>query len=276
MKVEGEFGFEPSLVIEMERITENRQAIDKIKDRKAKQTFKPERGSRSVHRAFILKDRSDTVNGLSFEYTADSERNIFDDIKPHFELLNIGGMQLGVGTEDSQDRFDKEGRPEWKRDKELKEVALEEIQGSMVSMWPGTDKESKKFKTDFLKIIFDTRSWAAVEKFTLTELQLAAVNVQKFEGIYRKADEGATLEELWQKTKIPPVNDADLFPPEEDEPEIPMILPVQMSILTSWEITGEETQEILQKYFGVTAISALTENQADRLIEFKETGVAPG
>jgi hypothetical protein len=188
MKAEGEFGFEPSLVIEMERITENRKELDAIKDRKKKQAYQPSRGSKSVHRAMILKDRSDTINGQVFEYSHESDRTIFDDIKPHFELLNIGGMQLGVDTQDSKDRFDIEGKPDWKREQEMKKIALEEIQGTMVALWPGTDKDSKKAKSDFVWFVFNTRSWSAVEALPLKDLEDVKKLLTKFEEAYTISD----------------------------------------------------------------------------------------
>jgi hypothetical protein len=110
MKVESEFGFEPSLVIEMERVPKNQEALDMIKDRKKKQGFKPKIGSGWIHRAHILKDRTDTLNGKEFDYPS------FDDFLPHFESLNIGGEHLGVDTtRTSEDRFNLEGRPDWKQ-----------------------------------------------------------------------------------------------------------------------------------------------------------------
>jgi len=222
MKVEGEFGFEPSLVIEMERISENRKALDEIKNRKAKQSFQPDRGSRSLHKAFILKDRSDTINGRSFLYPNEDNRTIFEDITPHFEMLNIGGSQLGVGTEDSQDRFDKKGRPEWKQEKDNLKIALEEIQGCMVSMWPGTDKESKKAKADFLMMVFETRAWSALEQLPLDQAENAVIDIRKFEILFNEKPD-TPMDSLWAKATAPITNDDDIFggeepPPEKEEP----------------------------------------------------------
>lgn len=218
MKAEGEFGFEPSLVIEMERVSENMAEIEKIKDRRKKQAFQPQKGSMSIHRAHILKDRSDTINGQTFEYSSKSETTIFDDIKPHFDFLNIGGVHLGVDTEhDSQDRFDIEGRPDWKRNQIKKSIALEEIQGTMVKLWPGTTKEEKTAKADFIENIFDTRSWTAVEEKQLGELQGVVRHLKEFEDAFMQAEKkdiGVIWREILLKADDPPPDDE---PPWEDE-----------------------------------------------------------
>src|SRR4030042_237006 len=132
MKAEAEFGFEPSLVIEMERVSENKELVEEVKkDRQRKQIFKPKVGSQWIHRAHILKDRSDTLDGKSFDDPT------FDNFIPHFQRLAIGGVHLGVDTSrTSQGLFDKEGRPEWAKTKEQCKITLEEIEGELVKFFP--------------------------------------------------------------------------------------------------------------------------------------------
>jgi len=206
MKVESEFGFEPSLVIEMERVTPSKQIMDELQEisdpklkRQRKQTFKPHIGSKWIHRAHILKDRADVMNGQSFDNPT------FKDFKPHFDFLNIGGQHLGVDTSrTSDDRFDIEGKPEWKKEKIRKDIALEEIQATMVKLWPGTTKEEKAAKGDFLDVVFGTRSWTAVQEKRLGELEEIVECLKRFEVQYQKnPDIGAA----WRTTIIGDIPD---------------------------------------------------------------------
>jgi len=164
MKVETEFGFEPSLVVLMERTNESKEGIKEHmgktdrKSKEAKQMHKPESGSRWIHRAYVLKDRTDTINGQQFDYPK------FDDFLPHFHALNIGGQHLGVDTaRTSEDRFDKEGRPQWKADKDRATIALEEIKAEIDKFFPGSTALEKKAKIALAEKVFGTASGTKIE-----------------------------------------------------------------------------------------------------------------
>jgi hypothetical protein len=159
MKAESEFGFEPSLVIEMERISENTEQITELaNNRTKKQSFKPKVGSRWIHRAHVLKDRADKINGQTFDYPT------FDSFKPHFDSLNIGGAHLGVDTtRNSEERFDLNGDGEWRQKQKRRAIALEEVQNYLVEMWPGQTKEEKQAKLALVEEAFGTNSWTKVE-----------------------------------------------------------------------------------------------------------------
>jgi len=180
MKVENEFGFEPSLVVEMERLTAVKDELEEtheIKDIKKRQQRKQEirtkDGSKWIHRAHILKDRTDTINGQSFDYPT------FENFLPHFQALNIGGSHLGVDTShSSEDRFDIEGRPEWKRNQEQKKITLEEIEGELVKFFPGSAAKEKRAKLDIIDKVFVTKSWTKVEGMELETLKLGLSRIR--------------------------------------------------------------------------------------------------
>jgi len=216
MKVESEFGFEPSLVILMERTSENKESVKEHlgktdrKSKEAKQTHKVNSGSKWIHRAYVLKDRTDTMNGQTFDYPT------FENFKPHFIALNIGGSHLGVDTtRTSEDRFDSEGRPHWKAEQERKTIALEEIQGSMLKLWPGQSVEDKKSKAELVDVAFGTRSWTAVEKRSLLELETASRKLRILEEIFQKElsikDNWGEAERMFKMDRI--------SNPEDDIPE---------------------------------------------------------
>jgi hypothetical protein len=164
MKVESEFGFEPSLVVEMERTTESKEELKEHigktdrKSKDAKLMHKPDAGSKWIHRAYVLKDRTDTINGKVFDYPK------FDDFAPHFKALNIGGEHLGLDTSrTSEDRFDKEGKPTWKADKDRATIALEEIKAEIDKFFPGSTAIEKKAKIALAEKVFGTASGTKIE-----------------------------------------------------------------------------------------------------------------
>lgn len=195
MKVESEFGFEPSLVVLMERTSDNKENIKEHigktdrKSKEAKQSHKPDASSRWIHRAHVLKDRTDTINGQVFDYPK------FEDFAPHFKALNIGGEHLGVDTSrTSDDRFDHQGRNEWKQRETQKRIALEEIQGSMLKLWPGQSATEKACKVEFVEAVFGTRSWTKVEETSMEVLVYVNHKLKEFEAAYKA---GANIADVW-------------------------------------------------------------------------------
>jgi len=173
MKVETEFGYEPSLLIEMERI---RQAAGSF-----------------VHRATVLKDRTWALNGTSFDFTGSTRyrkggyKQVFRAFLPHFRFLNIGGKQLAVDVgSTSEDLFDEDGQGEWGRIQRQKKIALELIEAAMIAVWPGTDQKSKRIKASVLQAIFGTRSWTEIEGRRLDALQQGARVLEEFERVSRE------------------------------------------------------------------------------------------
>ena len=147
MKAETETGYEPSILILME----------KHRDMTSKEIWRT---------ATILKDRSTRLDGKEFKNPT------FEDFLPHIEFLNLGGKQLGVDTtRDSKEMFDFEGRPEWKVKKEQKEICLDEIQAVLLKHFPSTGKDDKAKKGDYLEAVFGTRSWKRIEEAKLDQLQ---------------------------------------------------------------------------------------------------------
>lgn len=160
MKVESEFGFEPSLLIEMERVSKS-----------------AEPGSGWIHRAHILKDRTDTINGKAFDfekprakYKVGDWARVFKPFQPVFDHLNIGGEHIGVPESDATEQMLKspESRNDWHK---RRAIALEEIQASLIAIWPGQDAGSKAAKIAVLEALFNTRAWAAVENLSAENLE---------------------------------------------------------------------------------------------------------
>lgn len=150
MKAEGETGFEPSLLVQMEQ----------------EQTLKD--GSvESIDRlAYILKDRSTFLDGKVLKNPS------FKDFLPHIKTLDIGGAGVQVDTtRDNSGLISTDSAPDWERIKAQKEICLEEIGEEIKKLHPGATEQAKTARADFIESIFGTRSWRAVEEMKLDELK---------------------------------------------------------------------------------------------------------
>lgn len=138
MATEKELGYEPSLLVEM------------IAHRE---------GGRIINRALIEKDRTDRLNGKEID------RPTFEDFKPHFDFLNIGGEHHApMNRRDSRDMYTDEGDDNWTAEKRNREVWCEEIKGLLIKHGlDGTGAEAKKRRVELLETVFNTASWTKVE-----------------------------------------------------------------------------------------------------------------
>ncbi len=165
MKTESEFGFEPSLIVEMTR----------------EEDFETRT---QLRRALVTKDRFAVLDGRT---TTNPTREFF---RPHLELL-IPGSHQEVDT--SGPRFVVgDGRDEWAAERKQREILCEEIKGEMVAAYPGQSAADKKAKADLLMRHLNTRSWTAVEQMNSHRLQAAFIAIRHEltgEGPMEDADE---------------------------------------------------------------------------------------
>jgi hypothetical protein len=137
MKAEGETGFEPSLLVLMERHIEM----------ETKKAFRV---------ATILKDRSTAIDGKEIRNPK------FSDFMPHIRHLNLGGRQLGVdgATSDALipgDDFNRASGPVQRR------IVVDEIQSLLTFHIPGQAAGEKKRKIELLREHFQA-SWVEIEE----------------------------------------------------------------------------------------------------------------
>lgn len=146
MKAETETGYEPSLLVLMER--------------------RMDMETRKVYRVgHVLKDRAARLDGKEFKNPK------FKDFLPHFQALNFGGQQLGVDTtRDSGELFDSNGDSDWRREAREKDIALDEIMEVLVKYYPGQTAEAKKAKADLLERFGGTRSWERIKALRPAEV----------------------------------------------------------------------------------------------------------
>lgn len=159
MKAEGEFGFEPSLLVEMDREQKNDGA-----------------GGFTIHRrATVLKDRFNIIDGATIELgerePAKQLVQTFEFFRPHLELLKPG-QHTPIDTRvQTQTGADEDGTDAWQRERRARTILCEEIQGEITAKYPGQTAAEKKEKADVLHTIFQTRSWTAVESMDSRKLR---------------------------------------------------------------------------------------------------------
>lgn len=157
---EKEFGFEASLLIEMERVQvpiEGRPGHFSI-----------------VHRATVLGDRFDAMDGV----VCDNPTGDF--FMPHLSKLVPGAVNM-VDTMTTTDMgVDEAGDAAYYQERKEKTKLLEEIQGEMIAAWPGQKAEEKRAKVAVVDFAFGTKSWTAVEGKSLAVLRAGLTKVRNF------------------------------------------------------------------------------------------------
>lgn len=148
MKAESETGFEPSLLVLMER--EMDVSTNKV-----------------TRVAYVLKERFAVIDGKSFPNPT------FDTFRPHIERLNLGGTQLGVDTMRTSDHMFSPGDGDiaWRHEQKQKEIALDEIKEEINRYCGyGQDAATKAQKAELLEKAAGTRAWARVEGMKYREI----------------------------------------------------------------------------------------------------------
>ena len=135
MKAEGEMGYEPSLLVLMERET----------DMETMKVFRT---------ASILKDRSTSIDGKQFRNPS------FKDFMPHIKHLNLGGKQLGVDTtRNSEHTIAADTRD---NNRIQRKIVIDEIETLIVLHHPGQSAADKKAKLELLRDNFGA-GWVEIE-----------------------------------------------------------------------------------------------------------------
>lgn len=162
LKAEGELGFEPSLLVQMER----EQDLD----------------NNTIHHiAHVLKDRRPDVKSLDGKSFRDPR---FEHFLPHIEYLNLGGRHGAYDERQTSAML----IPSDERDTSStrRAIVLEEIQALLVEHYPSTSGADKAKKAELFAKHFRTTSWTEAEKLMpLGDLQAG------FDALHRELKDGA-------------------------------------------------------------------------------------
>lgn len=150
MKVEGDLGYEPTLLLEMEQVRTSGNII----------------GSEFVNKAWVLKDKFDVIKGKSFEMPT------FEDFLPHINLLNIGGDFPRIDTDTNSEASIASKQGISNRLKE-RDILCEELWGEMELRFNNRTAEGKKEGASFLRENFGTLSPKAIESMANEKIKEA-------------------------------------------------------------------------------------------------------
>lgn len=156
MKAETELGFEPSLLVLMERDMD----------------LETKKVSRLAN---VLKDRSTLLDGKMFRDPT------FEVFRPHIEYLNLGGTQMGVDlSRSSEEMIDgPNGKPTWKYEQEQKEITIEKIEAVFATAGlSAQSKEGKQKIVGLLKTHFQTTSWKELSTYPLATLRTGLATLE--------------------------------------------------------------------------------------------------
>jgi hypothetical protein len=152
MKAEGETGFEPSLLVQMEQ----------------EQTLKDGSVEEISRVAYVLKDRSTYLDGKILRNPS------FKDFFPHIKTLDIGGGGVAIDTSrDNSGLIQPDGDLQRTAYARQCDIALEEITAELDKMFPGKTADMQSQRGDYIEEVFGTRSKTAIENKSLHELQIA-------------------------------------------------------------------------------------------------------
>lgn len=134
MKAEGDLGYEPTLLIEMEHVHSDSSI-----------------GSSFINRAFVIKDKFDVLKGKSFDMPT------FEDFSPHINMLNIGGISPIIDTQTTSEEMMVSHQGVAKRLKE-RDIICENFWAEMPLRFNSRTDAGKKAGADFLRETFNSLS----------------------------------------------------------------------------------------------------------------------
>lgn len=166
MRTEKELGYEPSLLIEMERVRDGSGDI----------------GQFLRHRAWVIKDRFNQINGKNFDFKGKNGvfyiPEIFQAFLPHISRLNLGGNHADVDIKStSQSLFQ---NPESRSNvMKRRDIALENIENEIVKRIPGRAAKDQQDKIKLLETVFGTGSWTAISDLHPEKLEKGLLKIKE-------------------------------------------------------------------------------------------------
>lgn len=139
MKAEGDLGYEPTLLIEMEHVHEDASI-----------------GSTFINRAFVIKDKFDVLKGASFDMPT------FENFAPHINMLAIGGVPPTIDTETSSESMMTSHQGVAKRLRE-RDILVEELWERMPLHFNNRTDAGKSEGAKFLQEAFSMLSKTGIE-----------------------------------------------------------------------------------------------------------------
>ena len=171
MQTEKNFGYEPSLLVEMSR----------------EQILEPT--VHFVRRANVWKDRFGVIDAATCDFVGGDIKDpqkrekeleaVWAFFGQHVKLLTPGATATVDVDTKTATGADEVGDDGWSREKRDRTILAEEIQGEIVAAIPGMSADEKKQKAHVLFEVFGTRSWTAVENMPSFKLREGLAIIRK-------------------------------------------------------------------------------------------------
>lgn len=173
MKTESEFGFEPSLLIEMQREQERDTGAGKLT-------------GTILHRATVLGDRFNVMDGQQADNPG------FDFFRPHVERL-VPGAHATIDTESQSDfDLDDDGRSPEQKEGRLRAIFSEKIKAELLKVDDGAQTaKAKMARQNICESLLGTTSWTEVESMPSSDLKRAFPEIQSKVSAYNGGEEAA-------------------------------------------------------------------------------------
>lgn len=192
MRAESELGFEPSLLLEMERL-----ASDDLHG--------------LIHRCHVLKDRTDTMHGGPYDNPT------YETFRPFISALNIGGSHRGVDTSrTSEGMFD---GPDYSRHeyRQRVDILIEKIDDALARAGlKGTSAAATKRRHEVVVEAFGTGSRTELERKTHPDkLEAGLMRLNELLGLSKpEPDDSEQLPASFTGDAPPTVAESDPEPVE--------------------------------------------------------------
>jgi hypothetical protein len=152
MKVESEFGFEPSLLVEMERV--------QVPDEARPGHF------RIVHRGTIIGDRFGVMDGQTIDNPTG------EWFAPYISRLTPGAVNTVDTEAKTPTGVDESGDGAWQRERKVRTILCEEMHGALAKAFPGQTAAEKKARADLIEECFGTTSKTKIESMPSERLRV--------------------------------------------------------------------------------------------------------
>lgn len=154
MATEKGLAYEPSLLVEMEKVLEQKSGF-------------------LIPRAWVIGDRFSALDGKVFD------KPTFETFLPHISMLNLGGEHVGIDTtRSSADLFqpgNDQSRSEYIK---RKQIIIEELKDEFDCRWGGMSADQKQKRSDVSKALFGTASKTAIEDMGFNALDDALKKIR--------------------------------------------------------------------------------------------------
>lgn len=155
MATEKNLSYEPSLLIEMEKVIDPKTGF-------------------WIPRAWVLKDRFNQIDGKAFDNPT------FETFLPHIKMLNLGGVQVGVDTSrTSEALFSSDDGQAIAEIRRKQAIWTEEIESTLTAAYPGRSADETKKKLDLLKMAFGGYSWEMIKGMQPDVLQTGLLKIRE-------------------------------------------------------------------------------------------------